>query len=483
MLDAHAKTPSSHSDLHPAKAVTNLRDAAEIWQDVEIKLKKILGERVHKSWTGQLSLTQYSDQGVSLTAPSKFVVSRIDNKYGDLLRNVWTEFDPRPVTICAAADIKPQAKQDLRASKPVRSQMGSMTTPTQLNNSEERLVARFTFDNFVVGPSNELAVAGAKKIAHTRDTRYNPMVIFGPNGMGKTHLLYAIYNHIRENDLGRTVKFVPAEKFVASFVRSVRAIGRSEIEAFKAQLRTVDVLIIDDAHFITDKPGSQEELLHTLIALVENGKQVVLATDRPPHAIEKAQERLKSYLSGGLVCDIGPADYELRLRILDRLVEARRKSGHPALSIPQNVRDMLAARINATPRDLEGAFNQVVARLEFLGRDVTLESVEEALAQSRFTKGARPTVERIQRAICKHYKISLDELHSKGRARAIARPRQIAMYLCKNLTTRSLPDIGRRFGGRDHTTVIHAIKRIGSLCEADADFKSEVEALKKELDG
>ncbi|HHL43614.1 MAG TPA: chromosomal replication initiator protein DnaA, partial [Hellea balneolensis] len=372
----------------------------------------------------------------------------------------------------------------VKTSKPVTSVVAppfetKAASPTQEKPS--KMTSRFTFANFVVGASNELAVAGAKKFANSRDTQYNPMVIHGPNGMGKTHLLYAVMNHIAAHDPTRRVQFVPAEQFVASFVRSVRANGRTEIENFKTGLRNVDLLIIDDAHFITDKPGSQEELLHTLIALVENGKQVILATDRHPHTIENAEERLKSYLCGGLVCDIGPADYELRLRILDRLVERRRKNGNPALEIPQTVRDMLAARINATPRDLEGVFNQVVARLEFLGRAVTLESVEEALAQSRFTKGARPTVERIQRVIAKYYGVSLDELLSKRRARAIARPRQIAMYLCKNLTTRSLPDIGRRFGGRDHTTVIHAIRRVESLCDEDETLNAEVKSLAEQL--
>jgi chromosomal replication initiator protein len=202
-----------------------------------------------------------------------------------------------------------------------------------------------------------------------------------------------------------------------------------------------------------------------------------LAADKHPHAISKASNRLKSYLCGGLLCDIGAADYELRLRILDRLIEKRRKNGNPALAMPQNARDHLAARINATPRDLEGAFNQVVARSEFLGRPLTLESVQEALAHTRYTGQTRPTIDRIQRATAKEFGIELDELLSKRRARAIARPRQVAMYLSKTLTTRSLPDIGRRFGGRDHTTVIHAVKRIESLRSEDTVLNKHIEQI------
>jgi len=239
----------------------------------------------------------------------------------------------------------------------------------------------------------------------------------------------------------------------------------------------VDLLVIDDAHFIADKPGSQEELLHTLVSLVDSGKQILIAADRHPDKIEKATERLKSYMSSGLVCKIGAADYELRLRILDRLIARRRAAGQQDLAIPQNARDHLAARMNATPRDLEGAFNQIVAQSEFLGTAITLESVQETLSDSRYMMGQRLTVERIQRAVCEVFSVTPTDMVSKRRARVIARPRQVAMYLCKKLTKRSLPDIGRRFGGRDHTTVMHAVKRIDQLRSDDASFNAQIEAV------
>jgi len=218
---------------------------------------------------------------------------------------------------------------------------------------------RFTFDNFVVGSTNELAFAVARKVVESQSGEYNPVVIHGPHGMGKTHLLHAVKNQIEREDPDRRVHMISSEQFVASFVTSVRGAGRGAIETFKRSVRDVDLLIIDDAHFIADKPGSQEELLHTLISLVGDGRQVMLATDRHPHAITKASDRLKSYLCAGLLCDIGPADYDLRRRILDRLIEGKRMSGNPHLAMPEQARDHLAARINATPRDLEGAFNQV----------------------------------------------------------------------------------------------------------------------------
>jgi len=340
---------------------------------------------------------------------------------------------------------------------------------------------RFTFDNFVVGASNELAMAVARQVSSQcgsgRPPQYNPIIIHGSNGMGKTHLLYAIENAVHETHPDKRMRFISAENFVSTFVASVRGQGREAIAAFKASLRDVDLLIIDDAHFIADKPGSQEELLHTLVSLVDNGKQILIAADRHPDKIEKATERLKSYMSSGLVCKIGAADYELRLRILDRLIARRRAGGQQDLAIPQNARDHLAARMNATPRDLEGAFNQIVAQSEFLGTSITLESVQETLSDSRYMMGQRLTVDRIQRAVCEIFSVTPTDMVSKRRARIIARPRQVAMYLCKKLTKRSLPDIGRRFGGRDHTTVMHAVKRIDQLRADDPSFNAQIEAV------
>ena len=474
-------------------------DAKVIWQTVQNELRAKLGERVHLSWTGQLSLFGSTDTSVSLCVPSQFVAGRIDNKYGDLVRSLWAVHDTRDVIISAEAQAAQRAKradpkipsQDTPTANTARRTAAAPSAEPRNTQSSRRAPAaaaaleakqrRFTFDNFVVGPSNELAFAVAKRVAGQDHCQYNPVLIHGPHGLGKTHLLHAVKSAALAGNPNRRVKLITAEDFVAQFVQSVRASGRSEIEAFKASLRDVDMLIIDDAHFIADKPGSQEELLHTLIALVDEGKQVLIACDRHPHAIEKAGPRLTSYLCSGLLCDIGATDYELRLRLLDRLITKRRDSGHPGLSMPQNARDHLAARINATPRDLEGAFNQVVARSEFLGCPLTLENVQEALAHSRYTGMTRPTIDAIQRATALHFSIGMDELLSRRRTRNVARPRQVAMYLSKTLTTRSLPDIGRRFAGRDHTTVLHAVRKIEEVRAQDKDIDMSIEAITQKL--
>ncbi|HFB55562.1 MAG TPA: chromosomal replication initiator protein DnaA [Hellea balneolensis] len=467
-------------------------DIPTLWAHIEQELKNTLGHRVHKSWTGQLSLASYDEKSVLLATSSRFISGRIEARYGELVKTLWAKYDHRDVTfgVLSQNGTRPPThttkssyteSTPASVSRPRNLAAPSVTTSTHFTPPQQAQTPttdtkdRFSFENFIVGPSNEFAFAAARRVATSRECPYNPIVIHGPNGMGKTHLLHALQKAALDIDPTRRVKLISAENFVSSFVQSVRAQGRSEIDAFKANLRDVDVLIIDDAHFIADKPGSQEELLHTLISLVDDGKQILLATDRHPHTIKKASERLKSYLCGGLLCPIDAADFELRSRILDGLIERRRANGHPALHMPQNARDHLAARINATPRDLEGAFNQIIARLEFLGIELTLESVQEALAHSRYMGNTTPSVDKIQRVTTKEFGISMDEILSKRRSRAIARPRQVAMYLCKTLTKRSLPDIGRRFGGRDHTTVMHAIKRIEQLREQDKTLHAHIE--------
>ena len=468
-----------------------LHSAHNTWKQVKTDLSYALGPNVHRSWTARLRIMHADANTVTLSAPSKFIASKIESQYADTLRRLWKKHDrvdpPRGVSILvSASQAHSQAPAAPKAALPPMAtpMMGARQNGAQAARTAKPVGshcdgqrARLTFDNFVVGPSNELAVAVAKQVASAKPVQFNPIVLHGANGMGKTHLLYAIENTLKQNTPEHRVKFMSAENFVSAFVASVRGSGRDAINAFKTSLRDVDVLIIDDAHFITNKPGSQEEFLHTLISLVDSGRQIIIAADRHPDKIDKASERLKSYLSSGLVCKIGPADYELRLRILDRLIARRRASGNAALAIPQNARDHLAARMNATPRDLEGAFNQIVAQSEFLGTPISLETVQETLSDSRYMTGQRLTVDRIQRAVCDVFKVTLTDMVSKRRARVIARPRQVAMYLCKQMTKRSLPDIGRRFGGRDHTTVMHAVKRIKQLRAEDATFNAQIEAV------
>lgn len=467
---------------------TPVESAHKTWSKVQNDLSYALGPNVHRSWTGRLHISTANEFTVTLAAPTKFIASKIESSYQEELKRLWKKHDqvapPRDVVVAKpASDKVVAAPARHRMIERPRIQKEKVLNRAALMTSEKVINrrGRLTFENFVVGPSNEFAFAVARQVSNFDIAQYNPIVIYGENGMGKTHLLYGILTEIENAENPKKVLKISGEEFVSAFVTSLRGKDRVAIEAFKAKIRNVDLLMIDDAHFVASKPTSQEEMLHTMISMVAEGRQVLLTLDRHPDELEKASTRLKSHLNSGLVCKIGSADYELRVRILDRLISLRRQNGHPELTVPAQARDLLAARINATPRDLEGAFNQVVAQSEFLGTPITLETIQETLSGSRYMAGMRVTVDKIQRAVAEEFKITLDDMASKRRARAVARPRQVAMFLCKKLTKRSLPDIGRRFGGRDHTTVMHAVKRIKQLREEDAILDSQVKRLEETL--
>ena len=465
-----------------------VESAHKTWAAVQKDLAHAIGANVHRSWTGRLHIKGADAFSVTLAAPSRFVASKIEANYNDVLQRLWKKHDmvapPRRVCLCKQDDEAGIRTSVSPAAKAPAAPRPSMKTASVRNGSKPSAGTgpreRFTFDDFIVGPSNEFAFAVARQVATSDSTQYNPIVIHGANGMGKTHLLYAAKQAVESTAPDRHVHLISGEQFVNTFVTSLRGSNRDAIDAFKTSLRGVDLLMIDDAHFITAKPSSQEEFLHTLVSLVGDGRQIIIAADRHPNDMEKASERLKSYLCSGLVCQIGAADYELRKRILDRLIDRRRSAGH-TLTIPQNARDHLAARINATPRDLEGAFNQVIAQSEFLGTPITLETLQDTLSHSRYIASQRLTVDRIQRTVAEAFDITLDDMVSKRRARVVARPRQVAMYLSKKMTKRSLPDIGRRFGGRDHTTVMHAVKRVEALRQDDHAFHAKVKAVEAVL--
>ena len=465
-----------------------IESAHKSWAAVQKDLAYALGPNVHRSWTGRLRVSSADAHTVTFSAPTNFIAAKIESSYAEPLRRLWKKHarvsPARSVIISKPAETQmPMPSLSTTTSVQTLSPLKKTPTP-EVSQNHEGPRARFTFDNFIVGPSNEFAFAVSRQIIHADGAEYNPIVIHGANGMGKTHLLYSIKQAAESSPAPRRVRLISGEQFVNTFVSSLRGSnGRNAIEAFKSSLRDVDLLLIDDAHFITSRPGSQEELLHTLVSLVDDGRQVLLASDRHPCDMEKASERLKSYLASGLICKIGSANYEFRKRLIDRLIERRRENGHPGLAIPQNARDHLAARINATPRDLEGAFNQVVAQSDFLGTPITLESVQNTLSESRFVASQRLTVDRIQRVTAEEFKITLDDMVSKRRARIVARPRQVAMFLCKTMTTRSLPDIGRRFGGRDHTTVMHAVKRIVELRASDPSLDAQIKRVESALRG
>jgi len=336
------------------------------------------------------------------------------------------------------------------------------------------LDASYTFEKFVVGPPNNFVAAAAQRISDSEEVSFNPLVIYGGVGLGKTHLMHAIAWRIRSNKPKRKVVYLSAEKFMYQFVRALR---EQDTMGFKEQFRSADVLMIDDVQFIAGKNSTQEEFFHTFNALVDQSKQIIVSSDRSPADLEGIEERLRSRLGWGIVAEIHQTTYELRLGILQsKVVDIKN------CEIPKNVLEFLAHKITSNIRELEGALKRLVAHSQLVGRPVSLDSAYDVLHDLIRANNRKVTIEEIQKKVAEHFSIRLSDMSSARRARAVARPRQIAMYLSKQLTSRSLPDIGRTFGGRDHTTVMHAVSRIESLILEDSSVADDLELLKRNLD-
>jgi chromosomal replication initiator protein len=513
--NVETKTPDLYTGEPP------LTSAIATWKKVQSDLSYAIGANVHRSWTAQLSVADANEREVVLTAPTRFIASKIRSDYFDTLCRLWLKHDevapPRKVKLAGPiqkqetprAPIRPPSSRKRSVEEKMRPNAhhkdrsyndGAHQTcvhtetmalsPSPLLAGEARRSGlsaaeraqtgqRYSFDNFVTGPANQFACSALQQVTHQERVMYNPIVIYGKNGSGKTHLLFALKNKVEQLDEMSRVNFISAEQFVCDFVGSLRGKegSRTAIEQFKAALRNVDALIIDDAHFIVSKPASHDELLQTLIEMISRETQVIMAMDRHPDELEKASPRLKSYLRSGLVCGIEDVDYNLRLRIVDGFIADRHELGQPMPAFPRIVRECLAARVKGTPRDLEGEFNRIVARADMTEVAITIELVESSLADTRFNESLRLTMDRIQRVVCEEFSLDLNDMVSKRRAQIVARPRQVAMSLCKSLTRKSLPEIGRKFGGRDHTTVLHAVKRIAELRAQDPDLDARIKQI------
>ncbi|MDR0753444.1 MAG: chromosomal replication initiator protein DnaA, partial [Holosporaceae bacterium] len=327
---------------------------------------------------------------------------------------------------------------------------------------------KFTFDNFVVGKSNEFAHAAARRIAESDLVAFNPLFLYGAVGLGKTHLMHAIAWSIKARSPHRNIAYMSAEKFMYYFVKSVRY---KDTTAFKEQFRAVDVLMIDDIQFICGKDSTQEEFFHTFNELVDNNRQIIVSADKSPSDLDGMEERLKSRLGWGLVADIHPTTYELRLGILQSKVV------NCTVKIPPKVLEFIAHKISSNIRELEGALNRVVASAIFVGREITVESARDVLADLLRTSDRKITIEEIQKKVAAHYSIKYSDMSTPRRTRQIALPRQVAMYLSKKLTTLSLPEIGKSFGGRDHTTVLHALRKIEDAMAKDSNLSEDIRLL------
>ena len=425
-----------------------------------------------------------------ITVPTRFMRDWIEQNYGDRLTELWqgensnvteVEIIVEPISSLIKSPSMSGRNKGESQHNPSAIPLADQRIDRRESNSEQSgtknvtdlLDKRFIFKNFIVGRTNELAHAAARRAAESDSVQFNPLFLFGGVGLGKTHLMHAIAWHITSQNPERRVLYMSAEKFMYQFVRALRF--RTTMD-FKEQFRSVDVLMIDDIQFICGKDSTQEEFFHTFNALVDQNRQIVVSADKSPSDLEGMEERLRSRLGCGLVADIHPTDYELRLGIL------RNKAERLGAKLPDKVIEFLAHKINSNVRELEGALNRIVAQSTLVGDTITLEATQEILRDLLRANDRQITIEEIQKRVAEHFNVRLLDMHSARRARAVARPRQVAMYLSKQLTARSLPEIGRKFGGRDHTTVMHAVKKIEELRTADSSFHEDVELLRRMLE-
>ena len=454
------------------------------WGRVRDRLRAEYGDATFNSWLKNIELDKIDNGHVSMTLPTRFLRDWVINNYANRIRQLWCTEDTKVESI--DIHVKPLDKKSDGARKATIG-LGEVSAPFEAAkpiiadaaHPQPSLMApldpRFTFENFVVGKSNELAHAAARRVSDAGDSvPFNPLYLYGGVGLGKTHLMHAIGHAIAANSPEKKVLYLSAEKFMYRFIRALRF---KDTMNFKDQFRSVDVLMIDDVQFIAGKDSTQEEFFHTFNALVDQNHQIIISGDRSPTDLEGMEERMRSRLGWGLVADIHPTDYELRLGILQSKVEQAK------ITIEPRILEFLAHRITSNVRELEGALNRVLAYSDLVGRSVTLESTQEVLRDLLRANDRRITIEEIQKQVAEHFNIRMSDMHSARRARAVARPRQVAMYLAKHLTTRSLPEIGRKFGGRDHTTVMHAVRKIDELCENDLSLAEDVELLKRMLEG
>lgn len=484
------------------------RDA---WTRVLGRLKAELGEEVFSCWFANMNLEQVDGGTVVLSVPSRFLKSWIATHYRDRLTSLWQNEEPlvRKIEVTVRSAIRARIETPARfaPSSPVPAIVSAARSAIRIDAEPRRdgvraapavsseqaptgslfddisspLDPRYTFDTFVEGGANRFALAAARQLADSHGSggvKFNPLYVHAAVGQGKTHLLQAIVHALRSTRPGVKVLYLTAEHFMYRFVQALQT--QSAI-AFKDALRTIDLLIIDDMQFLHGKQ-MQQEFCHTVNSLIDGARQVVVAADRPPVELETLEERVRSRLAAGLLVEISAPDLTLRRAIVERRIAVAREQV-PTFDVPGDVIDFIARNVTSSGRDLEGAVTRLVGHNQLTGLSVTLNLAETTLKDLiRVPDGRRVKIEDIQRVVAKHYNVSKQDLLSSRRTRSIVWPRQIAMFLAKTMTPRSLPEIGRRFGGRDHTTVLHAVRKVEDLVGTDEVLAQEIDVLKRMLD-
>ena len=446
----------------------------DLWLLVLKKLNNEFGNEIFNSWIKNIKVQSIDDDILYFSVPTRFIRDWITSHYLDKIIFFLNAENPNIRRVKISIDNMLSANQDNQDEKNTET-IRYQNQSSNFNQSDDwPLDERFTFDKFITGPSNELAFASAKRIAQSEKFDFNPLFLYGGVGLGKTHLMHSIAWEISTNNPGAKVLYLSAERFMFQFIKSLR---QKDTMSFKQKFRSVDVLILDDIQFMVGKNSTQEEFFHTFNSLLDLNKKVILSSDRAPSDLEGFDERIKSRLSWGLVADILPASFELRYEILKKKSAELLKSNSGHHVVDDSVLIFLAKTIVSNVRELEGALNKVVTFSNIMNKKIDVELTKTVLKDLLRSNNKRITIDEIQNKVSNYYNINTEDLISSRRLRSFARPRQVAMYLAKKLTSRSLPEIGRKFGGRDHTTVIHAVKKIDQLKSENEKFDEDVSVL------
>ena len=439
------------------------------WNEVLEKFKQNFGNDIYESWIQNINLKKEFNHYVILSAPTRFVRDWIVSRYADKILDIIKTFKKsiQRIEFLIEENQEKSTKFDFLKKNQITSIENSSSNYNRFNSNNR-------FDNFMVGESNELAYTAARK-ASLQPTHYNPLFIYSAVGMGKTHLLNSIGLEIGN---AKRAIFISAEKFMYHFVRSIK---NKEMVKFKDLFRRANVFIIDDIQFISGKEAIQEEFFHTFNALIEKGSQIVISSDRPPSELDRIQERIRSRMSGGLVIDIQPPDLNLRIKILKNKLEEFKKNFDSSYDLNNEVLKFLASEVTSSNREMIGALNRVLVFIKINTKSPSIHECGRILKDFINPNTKSVSVESIQNLVASYFNLNIQEMLSSRRSRALARPRQIAMYLAKQHTTNSLPDIGRKFSNRDHTTVIHAVKKIDELIKKDNEIRQSVIEIKKKF--
>jgi chromosomal replication initiator protein len=454
----------------------SLKPSSEIlklWKKVHNEMRTEFGEAIFRSWLKPLTLQAFYHGTMEVSVPTRFMRDWIQNHYAERILAMCSETSEE-IKRLQIVVVQNAIVDDSAETASEQAKKANQNKKMDLSEVSSPLDERFTFDSFVVGKPNALAHAAARRVVESLSVPFNPLFIYGGVGLGKTHLMHAIAHAIEDQWPEKTVMYLSAEKFMYQFVKAIRS---DSTMAFKEQFRSVDVLMIDDIQFIAGKESTQEEFFHTFNALVDQNKQIIISADKAPSDLAGVDERLRSRLAWGLVADIHPTTYELRLGILQT------KRAQLGAQVPDAVLEFLALKVTSNVRELEGALNRIVAHADVTKSAISLESTQEVLQDLLRAHDRRITIDEIQRKVAEHYNLRMTDMHSARRARNVARPRQVAMYLAKQLTARSLPEIGRKFGGRDHTTVMHAVRKVEELMDDDAQIAQDVDVIRRALTG